>query len=184
MSCNLGYIPKHLHMELKPIIPIFSIGEELYYRADPEKCKKPYDNISLRDISHNRSFLPKISVQEDVLYNINNEDAEETYIGKDVVVLLINDLNNSHTFIKEYKTDDNVYTVILCLKHSPLVCMYPHSVFEITVNDVIVNELNYKTTLNQKPLKSIRGKIRQELTSMIQSGLIDSSENIETIEEP
>ena len=171
-------------MESRPVISTFSVGEELYYRTDPKKIKKPYDDISLYDISHNRSFLPQTSVKDDVLYNIKPGDVEEKYTDKEVVVLLIGNLNNAITFVKEFKTEDESHRVVITLKHSPVECMYPHSVFEITVNEIVIDSENYKAFFGIKSLKNIRGRIRQELTSMIQSGIIDSSTDIEMISEP
>lgn len=56
MVCGLAYIPLHLHTGDKPIVDKFSIGEKLFYRCLPQDLEKPYDKISLRDISHNRNF--------------------------------------------------------------------------------------------------------------------------------
>lgn len=56
MVCNLEYIPEHLHTNDKPTNNIFLVGEKLFYRCLPQKLSKPYDNMSLRDISHNRNF--------------------------------------------------------------------------------------------------------------------------------
>ncbi len=184
MSCDLGYIPGHLKMELKPVVPNFSVGEELFYRADPAKCKIPYDNISLRDISHNRSFMPPSSTLDDVLFNIDPTKNFEKYNDKVVVVLRIASLPNGQTYTKEFKTDDGASVVVITLKHDPHPCMYPHSVFEITVNGIIVDSDNYSQTLNTKPLKKVRSRIRQELSSMIQSGIVDQSEEIQIITEP
>ena len=184
MSCDLGYIPAHLQRELKPVVPNFSIGEELYYRVDPTKCKVPYDHISLRDISHNRSFDPPLSTQDDVLYNIDPTKDFQKYDDKTVVVLRIATLPNGQTYIKEFTTEDETIVVIITLKHDPAECMYPHSVFEIAVNGVVVDEENYKQTLDTKPLKKIRGRIRQELSSMLQTGIVDQSQEIQMIPEP
>ena len=71
LICNLHYIPTKLHTNDKPIIDKFEIGEKLFYRCKPELLCKPYDNISLRDISHNRNFNDDKNLgSENVFFNI------------------------------------------------------------------------------------------------------------------
>jgi hypothetical protein len=187
LYCNLKYIPEHLHAKDKPLVNEFVIGEKLYYRCKNELIKRPYDKISLYDISHNRNFNDdSIFLKEDVLYNIDEIDARERYSDLEIVVLKINNLQNNVIYTKEITENDVVFKFTVTLKHSPEPCMYPHSVFQITKNDIIINKENYGSTLDKKNMvyKNIRSDIRQELTSIIQSGVVDSSQNIEIIDKP
>lgn len=188
MDCPLTYIPQHLHFKDKALIPIFSIGENLYYRSKPENLKKPYDNISLRDISHNRNFNNDLLYPKtDVLFNIDINDEREVYDKLDIVILEIKELHDEITYKKEIiSTKDNDLKAVITLKHSPVPCMYPHSVFEISVNDIIVDNLNYDFILGKKNkiYSDLRSEIRQELTLIIQNGTIDSSLDTEYLTAP
>jgi hypothetical protein len=64
--------------------------------------------------------------------------------------------------------------------------MYPHSVFEIKLDGVVVTSENYKETIGKgnKFFSNIRSEIRQELTLLIQNGIVDSSLETEYINEP
>jgi len=134
LDCLLDYIPQYLHTNDKPIVKEFYIGEELYYRCKAGECKKPYDKISLYDISHNRNFHDGNQYpMEDVLYNIREEDPFEKY-ESDIVVLKINELSKEQTFLKELVSQsDPKIKACITLVHEPLPCMYPHSVFEISI---------------------------------------------------
>lgn len=187
MDCALEYIPEHLHTNDKPIIEGFSIGEDLYYRCKPEKCSKPYDSISLYDISHNRNFgRPDEFPKNDVLFNIAEEDSKELY-DLEIVTLRISELEDEATYVKEIVSrNDPHLKAIITLRHAPIPCMYPHSVFEVSINDTTVDRINFDSILNKgnRTYKNLRSDIRQELTSIIQTGNIDSSEDIEYIENP
>ena len=187
MDCNLPYIPEHLHFKGKSVINTFSIGEKLYYRCKPENLKKPYDNISLRDISHNRNFNSDLYIPKDVLFNTEIDDDREVYENLEVVILKITELQGKTTFKKEIICNKNSgIKILIILKHDPIPCMYPHSVFEISVNDVIVNNENYDIILGKKnkTYSDLRSEIRQELTLLIQNGIVDSSLETEHINEP
>ncbi len=164
------------------------IGEELYYRCKPENCSRPYDRISLYDISHNRNFGDSISFpSEDVLFNIIETDDRERYDNMEVIILKIAKLNGNMTFIKEILSrNDESLKAVIKLIHDPKPCMYPHSVFEISVNGITINPTNYNDLLNKgnRTYKNLRSDIRQELTSMLQSGIIDVDKTIEIIDEP
>lgn len=188
MVCHLQYIPKHLHTDNKNIIPVFKNGEKLFYRCKKNECLKPYDTISLYDISHNRDFgIPNKYPKEDVFYNLIEDDPNEKYTDLLLTVLTLNNIGRNSTFMKDIISDEdpNLRASIL-LKHNPLPCMYPHSVFEISINGIVVDKNNYKTILNKKNVKfkNLRSDIRQILTSIIQTGNIDSDEVIEIIKEP
>lgn len=185
LICNLEYIPKHLHTENKPIKEVFEIGEKLFYRCKPEILNKPYDNISLQDISHNRNFNDDTNFGcENVFYNIDENDERVKYEGLNFIEFFIKNLSNEITYKKNLIYQDLKATLIL--KHVPEPCMYPHSVIEISVNGIIVNKDNYKIILGKKnqTYSNLRSLIRQELTSIIQTGFIDTSNEIETILEP
>lgn len=183
MVCNLDYIPSHLHTNDKPIIDEFFIGERLFYRCKPESLQKPYDNISLYDISHNRNFNNEETFkEEDVFYNIIEDDLRIKYEDLNFVSFFIKKLSPENiTYNKKLFFDDISMQIVL--KHSPAPCMYPHSVFEISIDGIIINKENYKNELGKKNKKysSIRNIIRQELTSLMQTGFLDDSIDIEEI---
>jgi hypothetical protein len=186
LKCTLNYIPNHLHTNDKPIVEEFYIGETLYYRCNPENLEKPYDSIRLFKISHNRNFNDaSIFKSEDVFYNITEDDLREKYENLNIISFFIKHLSeNKITYIKNLVYDD--LTAKITLKHEPVACMYPHSVLEICINNQIITTENYKAELGKKNLKysNFRSLIRQELTSIIQSGFIDDSIKIEEINEP
>lgn len=188
MNCPLIYIPVHLHQLDKPIIPIFEIGEKLYYRSKPENLKRPYDNISLYDISHNRNFNNDLLFpREDVFFNIDLNDHRKVYENLEIVTLEIINLKDNITYHKEIISNfDDTLKVVISLKHSPEICMYPHSIFEISMNEVIIDKENYDKTIGKKNklFSDLRSEIRQELTLIIQNGKIDSSIETEYIDKP
>ena len=190
MICNLEYIPSHLHTVDKPTVNQFSIGEKLFYRCLPQNLAKPYDTISLKDISHNRNFCDDDRYgSENVFYNVLEDDNREKYDGYNFVTIIVNNLEENTTYTKEFIKVNHLnetVRIILTLKHSPIACMYPHSVFEIRVNDEIVNDMNYENTLGKdnKFFSRIRNEVRQELTSIIQIGKIDSNQDTEIIDSP
>jgi len=183
LICNLDYIPLHLHTNDQPIIDQFYIGEKLFYRCKPENLTKPYDNISLYDISHNRDFNnAQTFTENDVFYNIIEGDLREKYDDLNFISFHIKNLSKGkHTYIKHLAIEDLTATIIL--KHAPVPCMYPHSVLEILINGVVINNENYKTELGKKNQKfsTLRNLIRQELSSIVQTGFIDDSFEIEEI---
>jgi hypothetical protein len=186
LKCQLDHIPSHLHTNNKPVIKKFKIGEELYYRCKPDECKRPYDKISLYEISHNRNFGNRQQYpKKDVLINIIENDPSKVYDSK-IVTLKITKLSKEETFSKELISQSNPsLKARLNLLHAPLPCMYPHSVFEITINGTVINKDNYSSTLGKKNVsfKNLRSDIRQELTSIIQTGIIDPTQDIEFLEE-
>lgn len=188
MDCPLIYIPEYLHSKGKPKIPDFIVGEKLYYRSKPENLSRPYDNISLYDISHNRNFNDDLLYpKESVLFNIDINDEREVYENLEMVILEIKNLQNHTTYHKEIISKiDNSLKADIILKHSPFPCMYPHSVFEISINNIIIDNQNYNENLGKrnKLFSNIRSEIRQELTLIIQNGKIDSSLETEYIDEP
>lgn len=185
MVCDLHYIPDYLHSNGRPIVAKFDIGEELYYRTNPDRLERPYDNISLRDISHNRSFIPKVGSTDDVLFNILPDEPEQRYNTKSIVTLMIRNLGEHETFSKTYTTryQDDI-SVGLTLKHDPVPCMYPHSVFEIKYNGIIVTQANYAETIGKRKNKAcidLREQIRNELSAMLLNGEIDSTQEFEEV---
>lgn len=190
MVCNLEYIPSHLHLNDKPIVDIFNVGEKLFYRCFPQNLDRPYDKISLKDISHNRNFNDDENFGfENVFFNVIEDDENEKYVDYNHITLQINNLQGKSTYSKEIIKVNHLnetIKVIVILKHSPIACMYPHSSFVIIVNNIIVSDENYQETIGKdnKFYSRIRSEIRQELTSIIQTGEIDTSNEIEIIEFP
>lgn len=186
-QCNLSYIPNRLHFDKKNIINEFSIGEELYYRCNINQLKKPYQSISLYDISHNRNFNNKKKYpKEDVLFDINRETDSVHIENKEISISTIKSINENRTFEKKIISDEDT-NLIACIKliHSPVSCMYPHCSFQISLNDVVVTKENYSRTLNKNPrkFKNLRREIRLELTSIIYSSIIDNNSETELITE-
>lgn len=144
----------------------------------------PYNAISLIDISHNRNFCKKdLYAAEDVLWNISENRTFEKYSDKSVVELQVKLKVGQTTIQKSCQSFRNpVYHVLITLKHSPLECMYPHSVFEIKLNESVVTWGNWGDGLGSKKgglkkvAKELRGDLRQILTSMIISGQVDNSD--------
>lgn len=190
MDCNLSYIPEHLHFKDKNINNYFSVGEKLFYRCLPQNLQKPYDNINLKDISHNRNFCDDdLFGTECVKYNIDPTNKFEKYDEYNIVTLLITKLDVNQTYSKTFvkiNHEQKSHCILIYLKHDPIACMYPHSVFEIILDGVVVDSQNYKETIGKsnKFFSNIRSEIRQELTSMIQNGTVNPDLEIEYIEEP
>ncbi|SHI37742.1 hypothetical protein [Flavobacterium terrae] len=184
-ECSLAYIPNRLHSLGKEIIPEFSIGEELYYRCSFNDLVKPYQSISLYDVSHNRNFNDTINYpKDDVLYNIDSDKNIERIPEKEISTTVIKSLSENGTFEKILVSKNNPDLIAkIKLNHDPKPCMYPHCVFEISLNNVIVNKDNYGNTLNKSgsTYKNLRSDIRIELTSIIYSSIIDNSEDIEIL---
>ena len=187
MICSLEYIPPRLHTNDRNIIDRFQVGEQLYYRCKGLSCTKPYDNISLYDISHNRNFSdPEKYPTSDVLFNIIEDNDFQQY-DMDTVPLIIRELKEEITFSKEFVSHSNPdIRASLTLKHKPVPCMYTHAVMEIILNDVIVTKENYKSTIGRSGAiyKNLRRDIRQELSSILQTKNLDLNEDIEILDEP
>jgi len=185
LACQLAYIPKHLHAGDRQPENIFQVGEELYYRTNPDNLQRPYDNIKLQDISHNRSVLPKQGDKEDVLYNIIIDDEQERYENKTIVALLIKNLGELDTYSKTFTTKyDDALSVTITLLHDPVPCMYPHSVFELRLVDgTVVDSHNYTKTLGKRnqAYSDLREQIRNELTAMMLNEEIDSTQSFEEV---
>lgn len=188
MDCSLDYIPKYLHTNNKPIINKFNIGEELYFRCTSTDCVKPYSRKNLYDISHNRNFnnsedYPAV----DVLYNIDKDDERQHYDDQEFITLKIRDINGKHTFVKNIKSEDDIsINIQIILLHKPVPCMYTHSAFEILLNNLPITKENYNSTLGKKnrTYKNLRYIVRQELSLMIQTGIVDSAEETLIIDNP
>ena len=185
-DCSLTYIPQRLHSFGKDIVNQFNIGEELYYRCNIEECTKPYQKLSkLYDISHNRNFSDSESFpKEDVLFDIRIHNTREIIPDKHINVSIIKSLSDNHTFERNFESvDDSSVIVYIKLIHNPLPCMFSHCVFEISINDIVISDENFATTLGKdnKLNKNLRRDIRQELTSIIYSNIVDSNSETEII---
>lgn len=185
IRCQLPYIPERLHSYGKKNIPKFSIGEELYYRCNSSECLKPYQAISLYDISHNRNFNNKINFpKEDVLWNIDENSPHKIIENKEINISIIKSISKNGTFEKNIVSDlDPSLHIQIKLIHSPLPCMYSHSSFQISLNDTIVTRQNYSEILDKrnKTYKNLRRDIRLELTSIIYSSGLDNNSETEII---
>jgi hypothetical protein len=168
-KCSLQYIPSRLQKKNKPIIEQFEVGECLYMRCKPEVLNNPYKDISITELSHNRSGLSNniLCNPDDVLYSIKENEAFEKYFDMEVCTLEIISLNETEKYKKSFTEtkNGNDLTSILEILHEPEPCMYPHSVFRVWLNDEKVTYDNYKTTL--KKAHKIRNSIKEELASMI-----------------
>lgn len=188
MQCNLSYIPERLHFNGNEIINKFYIGEELYYRCNLGKCQKPYQGISLYDISHNRNFKDSSKYpKEDVLFDINESSSIELIPNKEINTSVIKSLNENGTYEKIIFSDANPdLSVNIKLIHTPLPCMYPHCSFQISFNGTVLNKENYDKLFGKKKgtaFKNLRRDVRQELTSLIYSSSIDNESEVEIITE-
>jgi hypothetical protein len=112
----------------------------------------------------------------------------EKYENLNFITLQIKNIkgNTFYKSIEKENPNNEIVKLELFLKHDPIPCMYPHSVFEIKVNDVTITNDNYENTLGKRNMfySNLRNEIRQELTSIIQTGFIDTSNEIEIITEP
>lgn len=189
LDCTLLYIPEHLHTNDKSIIDQFTIGEKLFYRCNPNDLSKPYDKINLYDISHNRNFCNDVDYGSDcVLFEATGTKGFQKHESSSYITLLLKKISGNtfyKLFLKTSPNDESV-KIELCLKHDPIPCMYPHSIFEIKINEVVVTKDNYESEFGKKNkfYSNLRNEIRQELTSIIQTGFIDDTELIEIIKEP
>lgn len=189
MQCQLSYIPSRLHSLGKDIFEEFYIGEELHYRCKPGQCSKPYQAISLYDISHNRNFNDRATYQkDDVLFDIDESTNVQFIVNKDISTSIIKSLSQNKTFEKKIVSDNNGSTLTANIKliHSPLPCMYSHCAFEVSLDKTVITKGNYSNTLgkrNPKAYKNLRRDIRIELTSIIYSSIIDNDSEIEIITE-
>jgi len=165
-SCKLHYIPERLHLNDKPILDTFQIGDLIFRRCKPEDLDNPFGKISLREISNNIGTYQgvEISLKEDVLYNIEPENNNQHYEGQIPCILEIKELNGNQ-YHKIYNEDINI--CVLRLLHDPLPCMYAHCNFSIWINEDKVTKDNYDATLNTNRNKRFRTKIRQDLALMV-----------------
>ncbi len=168
-NCNLDYIPDRLHTNNRPIINKFNVGQLLYHRASPEIIENPYKTVTIAELSHNLGGHPEkiLSLPEDVLFSIKEEEDFEKYTDKEICTLRIISLNNLNQYDKDFSQEKNgeKATAKIKLLHDPVGCMYPHCVFRVWLNGTIVTYKNYKQTLNK--WKKIRTELKQELASMI-----------------
>ncbi len=166
MPCDLPYIPERLHQNGRVSIPSFNVGEFVYRRARPNELENPFAKISLTDISVNRSGRnQELSIPDDVLFSIRNEEDFEVYTDLEICTLQIKDLNRENQYAKQFSDDEDLLTIKLL--HDPVECMYAHSVFEIALNNEIVTFDNYANTLKAKRHRKLRSQVRQELATMI-----------------
>lgn len=126
-QCNISYIPEYLHENEKPLIPHFSMSEKLFWRLGKKSSFAPYSDISLYDVSCNRSGDDAniLSHQEDVLWNIDPDKPFQKY-QSEVVTLSIRKIYPESPTIKQI-IDEPPTTgllVVMTLIHHPLPCNY------------------------------------------------------------
>lgn len=167
-KCSLTYIPKRLHWDNKPTIEEFEVGDIVYRRCKKEELENPYTSLSLTELSHNlgTSKNIEISKEKDTLFSIIESEDIEVY-NLEICTLTIKSLNHLNSYTKKFEENKNgkIYIAKMDFLHDPVSCMYPHCIFRIWLNDVVITFQNYKTTL--KTTNKIRTEIRQELGSMI-----------------
>lgn len=159
-QCNISYIPEYLHENEKPLIPHFSMSEKLFWRLGKKSSFAPYSDISLYDVSCNRSGDDAniLSHQEDVLWNIDPDKPFQKY-QSEVVTLSIRKIYPESPTIKQI-IDEPPTTgllVVMTLIHHPLPCNYAHSMFVFDIaNGTRVTKENYEGTFKTKPYKRLR----------------------------
>jgi hypothetical protein len=177
--CQIDYIPERLHYtSKKPLIEKFYVGDILFRRCTLDELDNPYKSISLYDLSHNIGIVNnvEISLAEDVLFSIKEDEEIKIYQNKIPCELKIKDLDTDNLYNKCFESFDKV---ILLLKHDPCTCMYPHCVIEIVFNEVIVTKDNYYETLGDKKNKNakrLREFVRQELASIVVTRYISQND--------
>jgi len=179
VPCTLNYIPQRLLPNGRQNLPTFELGERLYRRCKNEaELTDPFSNISLVDISVNRSgFNNCLSVLSDVLYNTHpKEGLTNEIFDLPVAELMIEQLDEVGKYVKEFegsKLDANNQStsikVRLELKHKLHECNYPHCAFEFHYNGIEVTMANYKETLGHKSggVQKIRTLCKHELSRII-----------------
>lgn len=162
------YIPNHLYSNNKPIINLFNIGDVLYHRCSYEKLGNPYLSITITDLSHNIGVNNGnvISSKEDVLYSIKRDELIQKYDQAicELEIVSLNVNSNYHKFFYQIKNEKEIKGEIKLL-HQPVPFMYPHCIFRVWIDDVIVTYDNYKASL--KKVNEIRTAIKHEFTKMI-----------------
>jgi hypothetical protein len=169
--CTIPYIPKHLHQSNKPVIPDFKDAELLFWRLGKNPEQTPYSNISLFDVSCNRSGVAPniISIEDDVLWNIEPGAQQEKYLSK-VVSLIVRRIfpdNPPGKPVAAISTQGHPVSVIMKLIHNPLPCNYAHCMFVFEYNEVRVTKENYQSTFGAKLLKHLRKACKDELHKAI-----------------
>lgn len=165
--CELEHIPSRLHQADRSVMKEFYYEEEVYRRGKKEELDYPFAKITLADISVNRQGDPSSPLCEpdDVLFNAKDSEGENVpkFLNEGFVVLKVKELLPDKTYVRTFT--DNGNTLEMHLKHDPLSCNYPHTVFELVLNGNIVNFKDYKKTLQKH--KELRDECRNELQKMI-----------------
>ena len=177
-ECKIPYIPSRLQTNDRPVIEHFEVGECLYMRCKADALNNPYKDISITELSHNRSGLKEniLCNPDDVLYSIKEEEEFEKYESRVVCTLEIIHLTINNSYKKVYTENKNgtIYTGILELLHEPESCMYPHCVFRVWLNGEKVTYNNYKSTLSK--VQQIKTRMKEELVSMIRRRQVSQGE--------
>ncbi len=171
MGCKIDYIPSRLHTNNRQDINEFYIAERLFRRCKEEEKINPFDTISLSDVSVNRegSGDNKLSLPEDVLYNMNPDNGKGEKLNLSISYLNILELNNQNQYFKilcSYNVNTSLTDICqICLKHKKEDCNYSHSAFVFCYNGVEISNFEiYKNTWKNKKLRT---KCKNELSKMI-----------------
>lgn len=177
MSCKISYIPDYLHQNDKPTVNFFHDFEKLYWRLGTHNEVAPYSSISLYDVSCNRSGVigEVFSVEDDVLWNIEDSGGPEKYSSKVITLLVRKIFENTPTtiLIRYPETGNEFSSVVMTLIHDPLSCNYAHCMFVFDLDgDGRVTKENYKDTFGKSKYKNVRKTCRDILNKAIIRGEI------------
>lgn len=162
-DCKIPYIPERLHRKDRGLIEEFYNDELLYRRSKKSEVNSPFQ-ITLTDLSVNRQGAQTciLSEADDVLFSLDLDDENVTYIGMEVVKMKVLNVDNQY---KTYRFVDG--PVKMQLLHNPLDCNYSHSVFRVWYNDQIITFGNWNESLGVKSARGYRTLLRNELGKMI-----------------
>jgi hypothetical protein len=171
-KCNLPYIPSHLHQGNRPLISDFEDLEKLFWRLGNHNEQIPFAQISLFDVSCNRSGVPPnvISNESDVLWNTGPNFDFKRYTSKVVTLLIKKLFSNKPTKTLQYPEGvpaSQAQSVVMTLIHDPLPCNYSHSMFVFDFNQERVTKENYNSSFGKSTYKRLRQVCRDELHKAI-----------------
>lgn len=143
ISGNRMEIPERLHTKDLPANQVFGSEEYIFRRfnsMDP-KVKNQVSTSALPfDVggdSYNRGFY--CSCPEDVLYEIHNQT--DIYKDYGILFFIIEELYSQNGNVTTGSgREQKIYKVDAKAIHDPTPLMYPHTIMEISVDDVVMRE--------------------------------------------
>lgn len=158
LTCDELNIPTRLRQNDNKEEPDFSKDLYLYRRFQPDIDYEFEGHISIAAISQHFKPEYNISVNRssfcqyptDVLYDAEKLPHRFSWGVMQAIVTIV----DGHTF-KSVLGDNSTVTVRFQVKHSPLICMYPHTEMLIHKNNVLI-----KKKINSESLKT---DIQEEL---------------------